>query len=163
MAIKCKPVEVQPRVIKRGTCRTLSGKSELTYCIGELDGELMMRIQSNDGGGFFSIEWVPISKIVEVLENCDPDKPITSVVLGSLFKGKSVNTSAFLAAALKAEGVLSAIDNKQRCHELGDIEGFLAKAKALQSGEKKPASKAAPTKKPPAAKATPAKGKKKSA
>jgi hypothetical protein len=157
---KSKPAvpDTTVRVIKRANCKTLSGKSDLTYCLGDSDEELMIRIQSNDGGGFFSVEWVPISKILGVLENCNPDKPITSVVLGKLFKGKSVNTPAFLLAALKAEGVLSSIDGKQRCHELGDVEGFLARAKALQAGkpapkEKAPAkSKAAPAKSKPAPK-----------
>jgi len=156
------------RVIKRGTCPTLSGKSELTYCLGDYEGDLMIRIHSNDGGGFFSNEWLPVSKLVDTLEACDPDKPITSVALGSLFRGKSVNSRAFLMAALKAEGILTPVEGKQRCHELGDVEGFLAQARQLQSGKKKPASqaKAAPRKKPAAkSKATPgpAKGRKKSA
>jgi hypothetical protein len=132
-------------VIKKAKCPTLSSKSELYYCLGvDTDDHLMMKIYSNSGGGFFSDEWVSVSKILEALETCDPDKPITSIALNGLFRGRSVNTPAFLTAALKAEGVLSAIDGKQRSHELGDVDAFLAQAKALQSG------KPAPKKKTPA-------------
>lgn len=154
---KVKPVTAVDivRVIKKEKCPTLSGKSEIIYCLGsDFDDQLMIRIYSNTGGGFFSDEWVAVSKILETLESCDPDKPITSVVLGGLLRGQSVNTPAFLMAALKAEGVLSAIDGKQRCHELGDIEAFLSRAKALQSGKPAPKAKAkAAPAKPKAAKA----------
>lgn len=168
MVMQSKAVEVPTRVIKRGTCKTISGKSEITYQLGEdADDRLVLRIHSNDGGGFFSMEWIPIDDILSALESCDPDKPITSVALGKLIRGKSVNTSAFLLAALKAEGVLTAIEKKQRCHQLGDVDAFLAQAKALQSGkpEKPPAKAKAAPKEKPAAKAAPnpAKGKKKSA
>lgn len=168
MVMQSKAVDAPTRVIKRGTCKTISGKSEITYQLGEdADDRLVLRIHSNDGGGFFSMEWIPIADILSALEAWPDDKAITSVALGKLIRGKSVNTSAFLLAALKAEGVLRPIEKKQRCHELGDVEGFLAQAKALQSGkpEKSPAKvQAAPNEKP-AAKAAPnpAKGRKKSA
>ncbi len=148
---KVKPVTAVDivRLIKKEKCLTLSGKSEIIYCLGsDSDDRLMIRIYSNTGGGFFSDEWVAVSKILDTLESWNPDKPITSVVLGGLLKGKSINTPAFLMAALRSEGVLSAIDGKQRCHELGDTDAFLAQAKALQSGKSK-----APPKVPPKAKA----------
>ncbi len=155
MAIKCKVVEVQPRVIKRGTCKTISGKSDITYQLGsDADDQLVFRIYSNDGGGFFSIEWITVADIIAALESWDADKHITSVAVSNLFRGKSVNSAAFLLAALKAEGVISPIDGKQRCHELGDVEIFLAQAKALQSGKPAPKEKASAK-----AKATPVKAK----
>jgi len=164
MVMQSKTVETPTRVIKRASTKTISGKSEITYQIGvDPDDRLVLRIHSNDGGGFFSMEWIPIADILSALESWPDDKAITSVALGKLIRGKSVNTSAFILAALKAEGVLRPIEKKQRCHELGDVEGFLAQAKALQSGNAP--SKTVTTKKPPAkAKATssPAKGRKKS-
>jgi len=153
---KAKPVSIEPsvRVIKKAKCPTLSSKSELYYCLGvDADDQLMMKIYSNSGGGFFSDEWVSVSKILEALESCDPDKPITSVALNGLFRGRSVNTPAFLTAALKAEGVLAAIDDKQRSHELGDVDAFLVQAKALQAGKPAPKAKAVTKAKAPPAKA----------
>jgi hypothetical protein len=171
MVMQSKAVETPTRVIKRGTCPTVSGKSSITYQLGvDADDRLVLRIHSNDGGGFFSMEWIPFADILSALESWDADKPITSVALSKLIRGKSVNTSAFLLAALKAEGVLAPIEKKQRCHQLGDVDAFLAQAKALQTGkaapQKKPPAKAkaAPTEKPTAKAApSPAKGKKKSA
>ena len=64
----------------------------------------MIRIVSNTGGGFFSLEWLSVKKILDTLQSCDPDASITSIVLNPLFRGRSVNTPAFLVAALK--GVL---------------------------------------------------------
>ena len=149
------------RVIKKEKCSTLSGKGELYYCLGsDPDDQLVMKIYSNSGGGFFSDEWLSVSSILETLEDCDPDAPITSVVLNPLFRGRSVNTPAYLMAALKAEGVLDPIEGKQRCHELGDIEAFLSRAKQLRSGKaprkKAPAKKKAPTKAKARAKKKPA-------
>ena len=139
------------RVIKKTSCPTLSGKGELYYCLGsDHDDQLVMKIYSNSGGGFFSDEWLSVSSIVETLEDCDPDEPITSVVLNPLFRGRSVNTPAFLTAALKAEGVLESIEDKQRCHQLGDVDAFLSRCKQLQSG--KAPRKASPCKKAPAKK-----------
>src|SRR6056297_1299271 len=124
------------RIIKKDKCPTLSGKSEIYYCLGsDSEDQLMMKIYSNNGGGFFSDEWLPVSKILGTLESWEPDTPITSVALTPLFRGRSVNTPAFLTAALKAEGVLTPIDGKQRCDQLGDVEGFLAQCKQLQSGK----------------------------
>ena len=145
------------RVIKKEKCPTLSGKGELYYCLGsDPDEQLMIRIHSNNGGGFFSDEWLPVAKILDTLDSWGPDRPITSVALTPLFRGRSVNTPAFLTAALKAEGVLESIDGKQRCHRLGDAEGFLARCKQLQSGKaprSTPARKTAPAKKQGPAKA----------
>lgn len=144
--MKAKPTAVETptvRVIKRGSCKTISGKSDITYQLGsDADDQLVFRLHSNDGGGFFSMEWILVADILAALESWDADKPITSVAVSKLFRGKSVNSAAFLLAALKAEGVLSSIEGKQRCHELGDVEAFLAQAKALQSGKPAPKTKA---------------------
>ena len=46
-------------ILKRGNCNNLSGKSKLTYQIGcDASGAMYFRLSSNDGGGFFSKEWV---------------------------------------------------------------------------------------------------------
>jgi hypothetical protein len=162
---KTKPIETkQPtiRVIKKTACPALSGKSELIYCLGnDPDSQLMIRIYSNTGGGFFSDEWLSVADILDTLDSWDSDKHITSIALNGLFQGRSVNTSAFLMAALKAEGVLEAVEGKQRCHQLGDVEAFLGRAKQLQSG--KAPRKAAVRKKAPAKRKPTPRAKKKTA
>ncbi len=112
-------------IIKKATCPTLTGKSKLTYHIGCDDqSEIHFRIHSNTGGGFFSQEWVAWSDIQAALAK---KTPITAIVLHPLFKGKSVNTPAFLLAALKHEKLLRPIKGKQRHHELLDPKAFIAR------------------------------------
>jgi hypothetical protein len=80
--MKTKAAEVPTRVIKRGTCPTVSGKSSITYQLGsDADDRLVLRIHSNDGGGFFSMEWIPIADILSALESWPSDSAITSVAL----------------------------------------------------------------------------------
>jgi hypothetical protein len=46
------------KVLKTATCKTLSGKSTLTYQIGcNSEEEIHLRITKNSGGGFFTDEW----------------------------------------------------------------------------------------------------------
>ena len=92
--------------------------------------------------------WQDIQKI---LEKVPKDQPITSIVLYALFKGKSVNTPAFLLAVLKHEGLLRPMKGKKRCHEFVDPNGFPAKVKKLMSSNAKPKQ---PARKPPVKKAT---------
>ena len=131
------------RILKKASCPTLSGKSKLSYQIGsDPESALYVRIAENTGGGFFSQEWVPVKAIEQALAKT-PDA-ITSVALFQLFKGKSVNTPAFLLAVLKHEGVVQAVKGRQRKHMLVDIGQLTGTGKA-------PATKKAPVKK----KATP--------
>ena len=122
------------RILKKANCPTLSGKSTLTYHIGcTPEQEIHLRIHANDGGGFFSQEWVAFEEIRKTLEKAPKDQPITSIVLYRLFKGKSVNTPAFLLAVLKHEGLLRPMKGKKRSHELVDTDAFLAKVEKLMA------------------------------
>ncbi|MCP4089345.1 MAG: hypothetical protein GY746_06090 [Gammaproteobacteria bacterium] len=103
MAQAKKPVtpEVPMKIHKTGKCKSLSGKSSLSYRYGA-NPEYAVHIQilSNDGGGFFSSEWIAMNDIMAVLKKHPKDTPITSIIFTRLYKGKSVNTPAFLTAAL---------------------------------------------------------------
>jgi hypothetical protein len=52
-----------------------------------------------------SQEWVSLKDILDVFGEVPEGQPITSFVLQPLFKGKSVNTPAFLVAAIKRASV----------------------------------------------------------
>jgi hypothetical protein len=46
--------------LRSATCPALSGKSTLTYDVGrDQSKDIHFRVTANDGGGFFSAEWVP--------------------------------------------------------------------------------------------------------
>jgi hypothetical protein len=120
------------RVLKTATCKTVTGKSTLTYQIGSLpDSTLHIRITKNTGASFFNKEWVSLKKIQEVLEKIPEGQPLTSFLLQPLVKGKSVNTPAFLMAALTNERLLRVLKGKKRGHEFLDPEGFNAKMDRL--------------------------------
>ena len=120
------------RILKTGTCPSLSGKSKLTYQIGcEGKSDIQFRITANSGTGFFGDDWVSLSDIQEVLDKVPSGKPVTSFVLVPLYRGKSMNTPGFLFAALKQEGLVERSKDKQRCYERLDLKGFMAGVKAL--------------------------------
>jgi len=102
------------RILKTASCKTISAKSTLTYQIGTEDDELHVRITKNTGGGFFSDEWISMNDIQSVLDEQPAGTPVTSFLLQPLFRGKSVNTPAFLLSALVHEKLLRPMQDKKR-------------------------------------------------
>ena len=139
------------RVLKTATCKTLSGKSTLTYRIGCLpDSTVHLRIAKNDGGGYFSDEWIAFEAVQEALKDDAEGAAITSIRLTPLFKGKSVNTPSFLLAVLKHLKLVRPMQGKRRHHERLDPGPFLDTVEKLMSdAEVKPKGTArkAPSKK----------------
>ena len=124
------------RVLKTSSCKTITGKSNIKFCIGCLpDGSVHLRIVENDGGGMFSNEWVAYEAIQEALKDDREGAAITSVRLTSLFKGKSVNTPSFLLAALKHLKLVRSMNGKQRHHELLDPKPFLDQVNKLMASD----------------------------
>ena len=120
------------RVLKIGSCPSLSGKSTLTYELGcTSDSEIQIRIKANSGGGFFSQEWISLKSIEDVLENTAEGTPLTTTALLPIFSGKSVNTAGFLLAVLKEVGLVRPLENKQRCFETVDSALFVGEVNAL--------------------------------
>ena len=122
------------RVLSTGTCETLSGSSKLTYHIGCMpDGEIYLRVHSNTGGGFFSQEWISLQDILTALKKRPDGKPITSILLNPLLRGKSANTPGFLMAVLLHEKVVRSMQGKLRRHQLADPSVFTDKVEKLMA------------------------------
>ena len=122
------------RILKNASCPTLSDKGTLGYHIGiNINDELLIRVASNSGGGYFSSEWVPVNTLINLLETTD--KPLTSYALLALFKGKSVNTPAFLFAALKSEGLVVPDSENPRCYALMPKDAFMAQMATLKASD----------------------------
>lgn len=131
------------RIIKVGTCLSLSGKSNLSYHIGHAiadteDSEaaepadsIMFRIHSNSSAGFFSREWVPMSKIQQELDKVPSGHGITSFTLFPIFKGRSQNSPGFLLAALLNEGLVTHLLEKTRSYGRLPDAGFMAEMRKL--------------------------------
>ena len=134
------------RVLSTGTCDTLSGSSKLTYHIGSMpDGEIYLRVHSNTGGGFFSQEWISLRDILTALKKRPDGKPITSILLNPLLRGKSANTPGFMMAVLLHEKVVRSMQGKLRRHELADPSVFTDKVEKLMSSGTNVKSKSAKT------------------
>jgi hypothetical protein len=104
----------------------------LTYLVGcTAASEVHFRVADNTGGGFFSDEWVALSAIQEAFDKQQKGKPIVSLMLYSLFHGRSLNTPAFLLAVLKAEGLVKPLGDKQRGYERVDPAEFMAGIRKL--------------------------------
>ena len=119
------------RIVKSGSCPTLSGESKLTYQVGcRNESECAIRLVSNSGTGFFSNEWLPLPVIEKALRGNEARRGITSALFRPLFRGKSVNTAGFLLAVLRHEGVVARDKEKVRMHVLADLDGFLSGIRA---------------------------------
>lgn len=103
------------RVIREGQCPSVSGRSTLTYHLGQFgeEGEFHVRIYDNTGKGMFARDWIPAEGIRAVLES---DVPITSSAFKPLYEGRSVNTAGFLMAALRDLGVIGLDAENARLH-----------------------------------------------
>jgi hypothetical protein len=108
----------QKCIIKINECPTLSGQEILTYHIGCNDNkDIYFRVVANSGNGFFNKDWLALSNIQQAL--------------WSLLKGKSSNTSAFILAALKHEGIVATLKGKRRNHEYIEPVEFIAEMDEL--------------------------------
>ena len=125
------------KLLQTAKCKTVSGKSDLTYSIAADDeGDAMIRIVSNTGGGYWSKEFVQVSNIVKVLGAVPEDQSISSVHLFKLFTGKSQNSPGFLLAVLIKEGLL--VEGLKKRSYLVDRDGvdeFLNKLDELKASK----------------------------
>jgi hypothetical protein len=130
------------RILKKASCPTVSGKSNLKYEIGyDPEDVVYIRVTEAFGGGFWSKEWVLLSAIRSALSK---SASFTSILLFPLFKGKSVNTPGYLLAVLRAEKLIQALPGKTRIHELcPDWDDRVASLLSGDLGKVKPASKPA--------------------
>ncbi len=139
------------QILKEANCPTSSGKSILGYQVGTDDsGAIYLKVASNDGGGYFSNEWIAFSAIQAAITDWPEDQGVTSMTFRKIFRGKSANTPGFLIAVLCAEGLLEPMPKKQRVHQACDPAAFLASVEELrkETGNatgKKSAAKATPT------------------
>jgi hypothetical protein len=115
--------EQEIRIVKIESSPSLSGRSRLTYQIGcNAEKIVYIRLFENTGQGIFNKDWVPLSLLDPLLSS--QEKQITSGMLRSLFKGKSVNSAGFIIAALISEGLIKISDESLRSYECIDPAEF---------------------------------------
>lgn len=69
---------------------------------------LFVRIVGNEGGGYFSREKVDFNKALQCVSGYEGGSTLPSKVFRAAFVGRSSNNAGFLAAVLRAEGLLDA-------------------------------------------------------
>ena len=125
----------QFRILKVGTCPSLTRASQITYHLGLKDDQVYLAIAGNSGGGLYSKEYMSLEAIIAAIQG---DQPITGKTLRHLFKGKSANTPGFALAAARDLGLIVAKPGEeggyphgdaQRCHK--EIVALITAGKAM--------------------------------
>jgi len=98
-------------IIVLKTCPSMSGRSNLTYQIGSKGEEVCIRLVENSAGGIFHKDWISLAQVEAVLSSAE--SPFTSTALYDLFRGKSINTAAFILAVLLKEGLIQSTQGKK--------------------------------------------------
>lgn len=122
-------------ILFKADCSKLSAsaKGGLTYHLGvnQDSSAYVIRVTANASGGFFSNEWITLDAILETIEANGGDRAFNAQIFKELYASKGANNHGFLAAVLRAEGVLVADEFKPQSNRLGDAEAFRDKLQAL--------------------------------
>jgi hypothetical protein len=104
------PVNEPITVLRQHTISKLSERAQgtITYRIGLGEsGTVHVAITANQGGGYFSPEWVSLPRIRECLAgHLDSEAVFPTKVLRGAYRNRSVNNGGFLAALLRHEQLL---------------------------------------------------------
>ena len=84
----------------------------MTYQVGIGDSQTVyLAVTGNEGGGYFSREWVALPRIRSTLaDQFEAGEPFSTPVLRGAYTNRSVNNGGFLAAMLRHEGLLKAAE-----------------------------------------------------
>jgi hypothetical protein len=133
------------RVIRKASCSSLSGRSELKFEYGynNKSKTIMYRIVENTGAGHFCDHWVQIDAILKCLQ--ETKEPFSLRVLKSIYVGQSINNTGFIGAVLIHEGLIIC---EKRQYLKKDTKTFLADLNKLvkPTPKKKSATKKQPAK-----------------
>jgi hypothetical protein len=120
-----KPIIKQAYIlVKTGTAYKIGKRSLGTVSyrlLSDMERQnLNINITSNEGGGYFSREILPLAKVKDCLTSAAKDKPFSSKLFKDAFVGRSANNAGFLTAILYGEGVLIRAPNTQSLYVLGE-------------------------------------------
>lgn len=120
----------EPRILKIGSCQSLSGRTSITYHLGVRgSNDICFRIWDTTGKGVFSKEWVCASAIQKVLGQ---HALLAAPTLLPVFTiGRSVNTAGFLLAVLKHEGLVALSEDEPHKYVRVQSDQFVAETAAL--------------------------------
>jgi hypothetical protein len=112
------PLSAPLRILKVGSCPSLTGRSTIGYRIEMNDAsELFVKLVSNSGGGYFNSDAISLSVVQKLLATVAEGNAVTSTTLAPLFLQRSANSAGFLWAALMHMGLIRPAKEK-RTYEL---------------------------------------------
>ena len=128
------PSEAEPmRILKIGSCPSLSGRSTLTYHVGcDKAKAIHFRVWANTAAGMFSANWVTMAEVSKLLSK--PEK-FTSGALQPLFESTSRNNAGFTLALLQGEGLIEKSPDNSRAYQTANPAQFLARVNALVASD----------------------------
>ncbi|CAH7355309.1 hypothetical protein BCU90_23900 [Vibrio lentus] len=111
-------------ILKSGEADKLGSKSQgkILFEIAQNSGDkqLYFRISGQSGGaGLHSKQWIPCSKLFEVIES-QGDKPWKSQVYKSLYSSGSANNQGFCAAIVRGLGLAVKAESSIYLHVVSD-------------------------------------------
>ena len=116
------------RILKSGSCPSLSGRSTISYHIGHKDDEVYLRLVENSQAGIFSDEWLPLREV-------DDLQAIKSSSIHTLFLRRSFNNGGFMLAVLINEGLVLVTEDARRYSRQDPTAFFSAVRELLETEE----------------------------
>jgi hypothetical protein len=126
------------RVVKRATCPSVSGKSNLSYEIGVAEDTkaLQLRVVANSGPGCFNDSWLKVEAIQACLDKQPKGETVTSHVLAPLVRGTSGNMAGFVWAVLLHVGLIVRSAKQPRRYLRAEPSAFTREIEGLVGGTK---------------------------
>lgn len=127
------------RILKIGTCPTLSQLSEITYMVGiPVDSkdiaDACLKISGNSSSGKWNGDWIHIGKIDRLLSKLPQDQTFTTAAFHPLYPNASSNSPGFLAGICLHLGLITRVSGG-RAYVRDSGEMFWAEIeKALAAG-----------------------------
>ena len=141
---KPKSTDTKPdiQLLTTAKCPSISGRGEVRYSIGNLDGDIHIKLVGSSGGGQINNSWIPFADILKLLESHSGGDAFTSTIFKPIFANVSSNNCGFtLAVALKEKLVIPQ-EGKRRKFVHNSPAAFLAKVEKLIAAKaSKPATK----------------------
>lgn len=114
------PIQAEPdiRILKIGTCPSLSGLSDLSFTVGiPVDSkdiaDACLRISGNSSSGKWNGDSIPISRIDHLLSALPQDQSFTAAAFNPLYPNASSNSPGFMAGICLHLGLISRVSNSR--------------------------------------------------
>jgi hypothetical protein len=130
---KPKPKDIEPdiQLLTTAKCPSISGRGEVRYSIGNLDGDIHIKLVGSSGGGQINNAWIPFADIQKLLDGHSGGDAFTSTIFNPIFANVSSNNCGFTLAVALKEKLVVPQEGKRRKFVHNPPAAFLAKVEKL--------------------------------